>query len=312
MMDQLGGGDESQQQQKNRLRGTEVAAVVMQQNQQHHPPHQTCPRCNSTNTKFCYYNNYSLAQPRYFCKGCRRYWTQGGTLRNVPVGGGCRKSKRPKVSSVAAAGSGGERGADAVGANQLSQQLLPQPALQRQQSDQSQEMAKQNAAAIGNNSSLVQGIGSSSLVAPLPMISPFYQGFGGGFLSSLAAIQTMNQPPLPPFNPPLDSSGSGRSLDNPSNLSLLQGITLPTSFGSIQTARPPSGDQWQQGLMSNTNPAGPTGPPVSDVRFWSIGSGIGDGGGGGSGSGNTSNHPGPSSSSNQWPDFSGCGGLDDA
>ncbi|OWM84158.1 hypothetical protein CDL15_Pgr028150 [Punica granatum] len=54
-----------------------------------------CPRCESTNTKFCYYNNYSLSQPRYFCKSCRRYWTKGGTLRNVPVGGGCRKSKRP-------------------------------------------------------------------------------------------------------------------------------------------------------------------------------------------------------------------------
>ncbi|KAF4399055.1 hypothetical protein G4B88_023649, partial [Cannabis sativa] len=35
-----------------------------------------CPRCNSTNTKFCYYNNYSLTQPRYFCKTCRRYWTE--------------------------------------------------------------------------------------------------------------------------------------------------------------------------------------------------------------------------------------------
>ncbi|KAK4264335.1 hypothetical protein QN277_025531 [Acacia crassicarpa] len=56
-----------------------------------------CPRCDSTNTKFCYYNNYSLSQPRYFCKTCRRYWTKGGTLRNIPVGGGCRKNK--KVSS---------------------------------------------------------------------------------------------------------------------------------------------------------------------------------------------------------------------
>nr|GMD15978.1 dof zinc finger protein DOF2.1-like [Ipomoea batatas] len=53
-----------------------------------------CPRCDCTNTKFCYYNNYSLSQPRYFCKSCRRYWTKGGTLRNVPVGGGCRKNKR--------------------------------------------------------------------------------------------------------------------------------------------------------------------------------------------------------------------------
>ncbi|XP_021898538.1 dof zinc finger protein DOF1.2 [Carica papaya] len=52
-----------------------------------------CPRCSSSNTKFCYYNNYSLSQPRYLCKACRRYWTKGGSLRNVPVGGGCRKNR---------------------------------------------------------------------------------------------------------------------------------------------------------------------------------------------------------------------------
>ncbi|KAL2344069.1 hypothetical protein Fmac_005354 [Flemingia macrophylla] len=55
-----------------------------------------CPRCDSSNTKFCYFNNYSLSQPRHFCKACKRYWTRGGTLRNVPVGGGCRKNKRAK------------------------------------------------------------------------------------------------------------------------------------------------------------------------------------------------------------------------
>ncbi|KAK3000940.1 hypothetical protein RJ639_021840 [Escallonia herrerae] len=55
-----------------------------------------CPRCESLNTKFCYYNNYNLSQPRHFCKSCRRYWTKGGVLRNVPVGGGCRKTKRSK------------------------------------------------------------------------------------------------------------------------------------------------------------------------------------------------------------------------
>ncbi|WOH03457.1 hypothetical protein DCAR_0622855 [Daucus carota subsp. sativus] len=53
-----------------------------------------CPRCESLNTKFCYYNNYNLAQPRFYCKACRRYWTKGGVLRNVPVGGGIRKAKR--------------------------------------------------------------------------------------------------------------------------------------------------------------------------------------------------------------------------
>ncbi|KAG6392718.1 hypothetical protein SASPL_146942 [Salvia splendens] len=57
-----------------------------------------CPRCDSPNTKFCYYNNYSLTQPRHFCKTCRRYWTKGGALRNVPIGGGCRKNKKLKPS----------------------------------------------------------------------------------------------------------------------------------------------------------------------------------------------------------------------
>ncbi|XP_007047150.2 PREDICTED: dof zinc finger protein DOF5.7 [Theobroma cacao] len=58
-----------------------------------------CPRCDSPNTKFCYYNNYNLTQPRHFCKTCRRYWTKGGALRNVPIGGGCRKNKNTTVSA---------------------------------------------------------------------------------------------------------------------------------------------------------------------------------------------------------------------
>ncbi|KAG5404431.1 hypothetical protein IGI04_010550 [Brassica rapa subsp. trilocularis] len=58
-----------------------------------------CPRCESTNTKFCYFNNYSLTQPRHFCKSCRRYWTRGGSLRNVPVGGGYRRNRHTKSSS---------------------------------------------------------------------------------------------------------------------------------------------------------------------------------------------------------------------
>ncbi|KAK4784808.1 hypothetical protein SAY86_019176 [Trapa natans] len=70
------------------------------------PPEQQeqlpCPRCDSTNTKFCYYNNYNFSQPRHFCKSCRRYWTRGGTLRDIPVGGGTRKnSKRSRASAAA-------------------------------------------------------------------------------------------------------------------------------------------------------------------------------------------------------------------
>ncbi|KAG5540504.1 hypothetical protein RHGRI_020650 [Rhododendron griersonianum] len=54
-----------------------------------------CPRCKSMETKFCYFNNYNVNQPRHFCKGCQRYWTAGGALRNVPVGAGRRKKEPP-------------------------------------------------------------------------------------------------------------------------------------------------------------------------------------------------------------------------
>ncbi|KAK7368391.1 hypothetical protein VNO80_10416 [Phaseolus coccineus] len=59
-----------------------------------------CPRCNSMDTKFCYFNNYNVNQPRHFCKNCQRYWTAGGTMRNVPVGAGRRKNKN--ISAAAA------------------------------------------------------------------------------------------------------------------------------------------------------------------------------------------------------------------
>ncbi|EOA38254.1 hypothetical protein CARUB_v10009735mg [Capsella rubella] len=85
-----------------------VASSHQQQQQQQQQPQQPqpqlkCPRCDSSNTKFCYYNNYSLSQPRHFCKACKRYWTRGGTLRNVPVGGSYRKNKRMKRPSTTTA-----------------------------------------------------------------------------------------------------------------------------------------------------------------------------------------------------------------
>ncbi|KAL3640257.1 hypothetical protein CASFOL_011747 [Castilleja foliolosa] len=71
------------------------------------PERLPCPRCDSANTKFCYYNNYNFSQPRHFCKSCRRYWTHGGTLRDIPVGGGSRRNaKRCRTSIAAAAGAG--------------------------------------------------------------------------------------------------------------------------------------------------------------------------------------------------------------
>ncbi|KAM7273175.1 hypothetical protein ACFE04_027839 [Oxalis oulophora] len=100
------------------------------------PPHDQlalkCPRCDSTHTKFCYYNNYSLTQPRYFCKTCRRYWTKGGTLRNIPVGGGCRKnkkvSKRSSNEPLTPSSSANQNGANIVAShNQTDLQLSSFP-----------------------------------------------------------------------------------------------------------------------------------------------------------------------------------------
>ncbi|XP_047939768.1 dof zinc finger protein DOF3.1-like [Salvia hispanica] len=105
-----------------------------------------CPRCDSANTKFCYYNNYSLSQPRYFCKSCRRYWTKGGTLRNVPVGGGCRKNKRS--SSTSSSSSSSKRSQD----HPLPSPIPSMPPLSYDSNDLNLAIAtlqKQNSAHLG-------------------------------------------------------------------------------------------------------------------------------------------------------------------
>ncbi|KAI4342988.1 hypothetical protein MLD38_027544 [Melastoma candidum] len=167
------------------------------------PPQQplNCPRCDSLNTKFCYYNNYSLSQPRHFCKACRRYWTQGGTLRNVPVGGGCRKKSRSKS---AAAGSSSSSSADTSHFSQ-------------------------------HHHHVVQSRGpTSSSAVPLPPPPPAVGGVfpiqyhgGVGLLSSLTAVQSSfsyQQDPL--GGPPLMNRQGISAGDHPSgtNIGFLQGL----------------------------------------------------------------------------------------
>ncbi|KAF8409220.1 hypothetical protein HHK36_005294 [Tetracentron sinense] len=179
-----------QQQQDRRLKPLQPPdnqQQQLQQQQQQQQP-QKCPRCESLNTKFCYYNNYSLSQPRYFCKTCRRYWTQGGTLRNVPVGGGCRKGKRSKRPSSG---------------------------------DNPQNLQQPNSTTTASTSTtVIPTTGPTSAISPAGSGTSIYYS-GGGFLSSLAAIQSFNQP----MNVGGDFGGS--------NLALLQGFSLP-SFGQQQ------------------------------------------------------------------------------
>ncbi|KAG0549030.1 hypothetical protein BDA96_01G219600 [Sorghum bicolor] len=79
------------------------------------PPPRQCPRCQSANTKFCYYNNYSREQPRYLCKACRRHWTEGGTLRDVPVGGGRKNRRGAKGGSAKASASAAAAATNVLG-----------------------------------------------------------------------------------------------------------------------------------------------------------------------------------------------------
>lgn len=251
---------------------------ILGENQQQQP--QKCPRCDSLNTKFCYYNNYSLSQPRYFCKTCRRYWTQGGTLRNVPVGGGCRKGKRGKTSSSSSTSSS--------------------------TSENSRSQSQPHSLSLGSSQNIMSTTNSGNIASPAlrikessrdlvlpPGISsagPYYPGGGGGFLTSLAAIQSLNNQPPQSFalNQPVNLGGE---LGVPSNLSLLHGFN---AFGSqqqqqqIQQQRQiyhmynrenKNGDNpfygsssqsqqqqqnWHQGFVSTTNPT------ESDTALWSI------------------------------------------
>ncbi|KAE9613542.1 hypothetical protein Lal_00016086 [Lupinus albus] len=167
----------------------EIGGNRNQQPQSQHPPqpqqqHQQCPRCESLNTKFCYYNNYSLLQPRFFCKACKRYWTQGGILRNIPIGGASHKRKRPKGSSSSSS----------TTMNSSSGQLQSQPQPQTQPQPGTQEVVQQ----LQNQPNM------TTLMRPTPprvvqSTNPYYQGgnVGGGYLSSLAAVHSLNPPPEP-------------------------------------------------------------------------------------------------------------------
>ncbi|XP_047967514.1 dof zinc finger protein DOF2.4-like [Salvia hispanica] len=134
-----------------------------------------CPRCESTNTKFCYFNNYSLSQPRHFCKTCRRYWTRGGALRNVPVGGGCRRNKRSSKSttSKASPASDDRQTATSTSTSGLSPQFPPL----RFMSPLSQ-LTDNFAGNMGLNYSLPMGTNEMG----------FYSGGGGGMASLLSSV----------------------------------------------------------------------------------------------------------------------------
>ncbi|XP_057464259.1 dof zinc finger protein DOF3.1-like [Actinidia eriantha] len=266
--------EQGRREEGNQNRRLKPPAAAQPENQLHHHNQQQpqkCPRCDSPNTKFCYYNNYSLSQPRYFCKACRRYWTQGGTLRNVPVGGGCRKGKRAKLTSSSSS---------SAGESSENTNLPPQPS-REPHVPQPGNILTTNSGNLG-----------------VPPMGSYYSG--GGFLSSLAAMQSLNQ--TPPFNQQLTGSAP---FGGSSNLGFLQGLHVP-SFGQNQQIQQQSEfyqmgnrDQnlvqpnspligsWNQTLI-NTNSTTTNPTSSSNPSF-------------------TSGTPGTSLNPNQWPDLQGYG-----
>ncbi|KAF5474425.1 hypothetical protein F2P56_006325 [Juglans regia] len=294
-----GGAPEEIRQQQEDRRLKPIQAENQQQQQQQP---QKCPRCESLNTKFCYYNNYSLSQPRYFCKACRRYWTQGGTLRNVPVGGGCRKGKRAKTSS-----SSGAENSRSQQPQQIQQNLTNRPAIIPSNPVNTTSPILTSTEPAGN------------LATPsIQSIAPYYAG--GGYLSSLAAIQSLSQS----HSFSTQALDVGGDLGSSSNLDLLQGFAVP-SFGSqqqqqiqhrqfyqmsnrdrnvesdlypteetlSQSSRPPSSSHdWHQNFLYNTNPVAP------DTTLWSISTIASTTAAGYT---NSNNNGGSTSNPGQWP-----------
>ncbi|KAJ8761111.1 hypothetical protein K2173_000790 [Erythroxylum novogranatense] len=207
-----------------------------QQPQQHQNPPQKCPRCDSLNTKFCYYNNYSLSQPRYFCKTCRRYWTQGGTLRNVPVGGGCRKGKRSKTSSTTSSSS-----SSSENSRSQSQQLPQVP----QNLVTSHNIVSSTANTVNTVCAPLGGKDFRNLVSPSGIDSMGLNYLSGGYLASLAAIQSFNnqQPPLLSHHQPVPSG----DLVGSSNLRQVHGLNAGPSYGSSQYPKIQQQRQFFQG-----------------------------------------------------------------
>jgi hypothetical protein len=182
------------------------------------PPHEQnmkCPRCDSPNTKFCYYNNYSLTQPRHFCKTCRRYWTKGGALRNVPIGGGCRKNKKMKSSSSSRLSCDNSKdsasSSDLVGGLKFLHSLsspsmdfhlgtgcLPFPRLQLQQNHHNLSPIFNHFSSFGENSSAMNHNNnnypaSSNSVAASAMNFPFSVGVGNNnYNGAIQGMSSMN------------------------------------------------------------------------------------------------------------------------
>ncbi|KAG6473176.1 hypothetical protein ZIOFF_067088 [Zingiber officinale] len=122
-------------------------------------------------------------EPRYYCRTCKRHWTRGGTLRNVPEGGGSSKKSHRKNRNLSPSSS--SVAADAM-------KLPAQPPMPH--------AAPAVAAAAG--------IGAS-----LPPLPSYFYGGGGG--NEFPAFQIPRGGVAPPGLNPLDGISMQRLVQQP-------------------------------------------------------------------------------------------------
>ncbi|KAJ6724992.1 DOF ZINC FINGER PROTEIN DOF1.4-RELATED [Salix viminalis] len=182
-----------------------------------------------------------------------RYWTLGGTLRNVPVGGGCRKGKRAKTSSSSA--SSGE-----TSRFQQHPQLL-----------QHNLAAPQNILAT-NNSEAIQSLNNNQpplqCFPPQPPNHTANLGGGLGETSNLGFLHGFNT--VPPFGSQNQHQIQFYHVGDRETKSYEHSFYPHNRESSIISSSRPatsSHDQqqqnWHHGFMNSSNPT------VSDTALWS-------------------------------------------
>ncbi|KAG8100239.1 hypothetical protein GUJ93_ZPchr0013g36087 [Zizania palustris] len=221
-----------------------------------------CPRCNSTNTKFCYFNNYSLYQPRHFCKTCRRYWTRGGALRNVPEGGGCRRNKRsskcykkPASSSTTSARTAG--GGPKASATCVASSSAAAAALMPQQLHLPFcSLHAHHSSCNGINGGAASRLGLTELTSPHPAAVGVDYRLGEGHGLERPGLPPVQQfpfitrantavPPPPPGLPPLMPDGISYPFGDVeaaglTDVAAADSAGLITHMASVKTDNPPS------------------------------------------------------------------------
>ncbi|XP_021278243.1 dof zinc finger protein DOF2.2 isoform X1 [Herrania umbratica] len=204
-----------------------------------------CPRCESTNTKFCYFNNYSLSQPRHFCKTCRRYWTRGGALRNVPVGGGCRRNKKNKSSSSKSSASAEKQvgNSNSTSAGNIPSEIsghLPRQTPHLPFMASLQNFSQYGLGNIGLNFGGIQGqIGATSTGASGQADMGFQIGTNSGMSSAIFSAEGTHHQQFPFFEPanglyPFQSEGMEASSSMVGESQLLR--SMSSSSRASQTA----------------------------------------------------------------------------